>query len=188
MRITVVASILVLLFCVSQARAEGQVSFFAGYLNPGDVTVNNVQESLTFRGTGVYGARAGVDFLKVLGFEQNISFSPKLFNSTLFPSQAADLRGLLCSSNLVLNVPVQRFVPFLTIGIGFVKPWGSGLKPFDATLAANYGGGIKLNRLAGPVGLRFDVRGWRTADIAGQGGIHIFEASGGVTFSWGGGQ
>ncbi len=175
-----------LLCCASQAKAAGQFSLFAGYLNPGDLTVNNVQESLKFRGTSLFGARAEFDFLKFLGFEQNIAFSPKLLSSDLFPMQASDIRGLLYSSNLVVNIPISHFVPYVTGGVGLIKPWNAGINPFDATFAGNYGGGIKLNRLAGPVGLRFDVRGWRTADIAGQGGVNIFEATGAVTFTWGG--
>ncbi len=177
-------AVLVMLFCAGQAKAAGQFSLFAGYLNPGDLNLDNVQESLRLRGTSLYGARAEFDFVKVLGFEQNLAFSPRLFNSTLFPNNVSDIRGLLYSSNLVLNVPISHIVPYVTAGIGFVKPWGTGLKPFDATFAGNYGGGVKLNRLAGPVGLRFDVRGWRTADIAGRGSINILEATGAVTFTW----
>jgi len=42
-----------------------------------------------------------------------------------------------------------------------------------------------VSSMMGPIGLRFDVRGWRTADIAGKGGVNMLDASGGVTFSWG---
>jgi hypothetical protein len=171
-------------FGATQAKAGGQVSLYAGYLNPGELNLDNVQESLELQGTSLYGARFEFDFLKnVLGIEQNISFSPRLFSSTLFPEEAEEIRGLLYSSNLVVNIPVGRFVPYVTGGIGFIKPWGSRIDPFDTTFAGNYGGGVKLNRLAGPVGLRFDVRGWRTGDIVNQ-SLNIFEASGAVTFTW----
>lgn len=186
MKKVLVAAVFVLLIGVGQARADGQFSLFAGYLNPGNLNLDNVRESLEFRGTSLYGARLEFDFLKVLGIEQNFSFSPRLFNNDLFPEEASDIRGFLYSSNLVVNVPLDRFVPYATAGIGFLKPWGSGLKPFDATFAGNYGGGVKLNRLVGPMGLRFDVRGWRTGDIVDRGSTNIFEASGAVTFSWGG--
>jgi len=185
MKRTLFSFLLVVLFCVGQAKAAGQLSFFAGYLNPGNLNLDNVQQSLRFRGTSLYGVRAETDFAKVLGLEQNFAFSPKLFNSTLFPQQASDIRGLLFSSNLVINIPLSHFVPYITGGVGFVRPWGSVLQPFDITFAGNYGGGLKLNRLIGPVGLRFDVRGWRTADIANHGSMNIFEATGGIIFSWG---
>jgi hypothetical protein len=104
----------------------------------------------------------------------------------LFPVEASEVRGFLYSTNFVVNMPLSHFVPYVTAGVGVIKPWGSPLTSFDATFAGNYGGGIKLNRLIGPVGLRFDVRGWRTADVMGQGGVNLFESSGGITFSWGG--
>jgi hypothetical protein len=185
MKRMVAVFLFVLSVCAVQAQAAGgQLSFYAGYLNPGDISLDNVRQSLRFRGTSLFGARAEFDFLKVLGIEENVGFSPRLFDSPLFPQDTSDVRGFLYSTNLVINVPLSRFVPYVTGGIGFVKPWGTGIRPFDATLAANYGGGIKLNRLIGPVGLRFEVRGWRTADIANQGGANIFEATGAVTFSW----
>jgi hypothetical protein len=174
-------------FCGAQAfAAGGQLSLYGGYLNPGDLNLNNVQGSLNLRGTSLYGARAEVDFLKIFGIEQNFGFSPRMFNSALFPDEASDVRGFFYSTNFVVNVPLSRFVPYVTAGVGAIKPWGSPLTTFDATFAGNYGGGIKLNRLIGPVGLRFDVRGWRTADVMGQGGVNLFESSGGITFSWGG--
>jgi len=176
---------LAFVFCVPQTKAAGgQFTLYAGYLNPGELNFQNVQAGLSFRDTGVFGARVEFDFLKVLGIEQNFGFSQRLFNSTLFPTQASEVRGFLYSSNLVLNLPIGRFVPYATAGVGLIKPWGSSFASFDATFAGNYGGGIKFNKLAGPIGLRFDVRGWRTADIMNQGGVNLFETSGGLTFSW----
>lgn len=175
-----------LIFFTEQAWAGGQVSFYAGYLNPGELNLQNVQEGLSLRGTGLYGARAEFDFMQILGIEQNFGFSPRLINSTLFPGQASDVRGFLYSSNLVVNIPLSHLVPYVTAGVGLMAPWGSSFSPFDITFAGNYGGGVKLNRLVGPLGLRFDVRGWRTADMAGQGGVNFLEATGGVTLSWGG--
>jgi hypothetical protein len=180
-----VLSGIVLVLSVAQAwAAGGQFSLYAGYLNPGDLNFQSVQTGLSLRGTGFYGARVEYDFLKLFGVEENFGFSPRLFNSTLFPGQASDVRGFLYSTNFVVNIPLSRFVPYATVGLGVVKPWGSPFAPFNATLAGDYGGGVKMNRLAGPVGLRFDVRGWRTADILNQGGVNLFESSGAVTFSW----
>lgn len=167
--------IFALVVSVTQAKAAGgQFSLYTGYLNPGDVNLQNVQAGLSLRDTGLFGARAEFDFLKVFGIEQNIGLSPRLFSSTLFPGQASEVRGFLYSTNFVVNVPLDRFVPYVTVGVGLVKPWGSSFASFDATFAGNYGGGIKLNRLIGPVGLRFDVRGWRTADIMNRGGVNFF--------------
>ncbi len=186
MKRTVAAIFFVLVFFVGQAQAAGgQVSFYAGYLNPGDVNMDNIQTGLELRGTSLYGGRIEFDFLKFLGIEQNFAFSPRLLNSSLFPQQSSEVRGFLYSTNGVVNIPLGRFVPFVTAGLGMIRPWGTNIMDFDATFAGNYGGGLKLDRLVGPVGMRFDVRGWRTADIAGMGGVNIFEATGGITFTWG---
>jgi hypothetical protein len=187
MKKAIVAAVFVLILCVTQAKAAGgQVEFYAGYLNPGSMNLDSVRAGLNFSGTSLYGIRAEADFLKIFGIEQNFGFSPKLFNSTLFPNgSASDVRGFLYSTNFVLNAPLGRFVPYVTAGVGFVKPWGIDLISLDSTFAGNYGGGVKLNRLLGPMGLRIDVRGWRTADIAGTGSLNLFEASGGLTFTWG---
>jgi hypothetical protein len=185
----IAALLFAMVLFVSQAQAGGgQFSLFAGYMNPGDLTFNNVQQAVgDLRGTSIYGARIEKDFLKILGIEQNFEFSPRLINSSLFPDQAADLRGFLYSSNLVVNIPLGRFVPYATAGLGLVKPWGAKFVNLDTTFAGNYGGGIKLNRLAGPVGLRFDVRGWKTSEIfSSSSGANIFEATGAITFTWGG--
>jgi hypothetical protein len=188
---SVALSILFLTIGVGQAMAAGQFSIFGGYLNPGDRNLSNVgssvQTGLQFRGTALYGLRGEADFLKVLGIEQNLAFSPRLFNATLFPNgvQGSDARGILYSSNLVVNVPIGHFVPFATAGVGLLKAWNFDVNPLsDTKFAVNYGGGIKLNRLAGPVGLRFDLRGWSVRDVFGE-NLNMFEASGGITFTWG---
>lgn len=183
-----VLALVMFLFFIGQANAaSGQFSLFAGYLHPGELNLNNIQQGINTRGTSLFGARAEFGFLKILGFEQDFEFSPRLLNSNLFPNQASDVRGFLYSSNLVVNIPIGHIVPYVTGGIGLIKPWGSDFVNFDATFAGNYGGGVKLNRLVGPVGFRFDVRGWRTADLfPGQGSVNLWEASGAVTFTWGG--
>jgi hypothetical protein len=184
------ASVFALAFFAGQAKADGQFSVFAGYLSPGDLNFTNIEQNLTLRDTSLYGARVEVDFLKVFGIEQNFAFSPRILDLPAFPEESSDTRGFLYSSNLVVNIPISRFVPYVTAGLGFIRPWGgdlSDLVGFGTTFAGNYGGGIKLNRLAGPVGLRFDVRGWRTSEILElSGGANILEATGAVTFTWGG--
>ncbi len=178
-------SLVVLTLWAGQAKAAGgQLSFYAGYLNPGKLSLDNVQAGLQLTGTALYGARAEFDFHRVIGIEENVGFSPKLFNSDLFPAEVSDVRGLLYSSNLVLNLPLGHFVPYVQGGVGFIKPWGTGLKAFDTSFAGSYGGGLKLDRLIGPAGLRFDVRGWTVPDVAGS-TLNLLEATGSITFTWG---
>ena len=112
MRKVIVASVFMFVICVAQANADGQVELFAGYLNPGEVNLNNVRTGLNLRGTSLYGVRAEFDFAKILGVEEDIAFSPRLFNSTLFPGggSAADVRGFLYSTNFLLNIPLLLFL------------------------------------------------------------------------------
>ena len=54
----VVAFVFMFAVCVAQAQAAGgQVEFYAGYLNPGTLNMDNVQKGLDFRGTSLYGMR-----------------------------------------------------------------------------------------------------------------------------------
>jgi hypothetical protein len=182
MKRTILASMFGLAMFAVQANAQ-EVSLYAGYLNPGKLDLSAVQSGLSFRGTGIYGARFEFDFHRILGIEQDIAFSPRLFNSSLFPDETG-VKGFLYSSNLVLNVPLQRFVPYLTAGVGLLKPFGTGFMPFDVKFAGNYGGGVKFERLIGPMGLRFDVRGYSVPGVLDS-TLNIFEASGGLIFSFG---
>jgi len=186
------ASIFAVILGASQGKAaSGQFSLYGGYLNQGGnvslTTVSNgVTNTLHFQGSALYGARVEFDFHRIIGLEENVGFSPRLFDSAFrVPAPSADTRGFLYSTNLVLNIPLGRFVPYVTGGVGFLKPWGTGFKPFDARFAGNYGGGLKLDRLIGPVGLRFDVRGWSVKNVFSR-TLNMVEASGGVTVSWGG--
>ena len=186
-RIIAAAFIVSALFAFqNQANAAGQVSFFGGYLNPGGLSPANVRSGLDFHGTALYGARLEYDFLKIFGVEQNVAFSPRIFEGTIFPNSAngADARGFLYSSNFVVNIPMGHLVPFASGGLGLVHPWNIDPNPLGTKFAANYGGGVKLDRLAGPLGLRFDARGWTVPDYFGD-TLNILEVSGGVTLSWG---
>jgi hypothetical protein len=54
----------------------------------------------------------------------------------------------------------------------------------DTFLGLNYGGGLKANRLVGPLGLRFDLRGRTLPNFFGE-DLSWLEAAGGITLSWG---
>ncbi len=166
------------------ALSAGDLTLSAGYLNPGNLSLSNAfNPVIVFRGTSVYGASFEADFHSILGVEEAVSFSPRLFSSNLIPDET-NVRGFLYNSNLVLNAPLGHLVPYATVGMGFMKPWGTGFKPFGTRFAFNYGGGIKLRRLMGPIGLRFEVRGYSIPDVSSQ-TLNILEASGGITISIG---
>ena len=174
---------LAFLLLASEAGAQ-EITAFAGYLNPGELNLGTLRSDLNFRGTGIYGARFEFDFHRFLGLDQDVAFSPRLFQSSLIPGGASDVKGFLYSSNLVVNLPIGHFVPYATAGIGFMKPFGSEFIPFDVRFASNYGGGVKLERLVGPMGLVFDVRDYRVSNVADN-TLNLLQASGGLTFTFG---
>ena len=54
----------------------------------------------------------------------------------------------------------------------------------DTFFAFNYGGGIKANKLWGPLGLRADLRGRTMPNFKGY-GLTWFEMTGGINIIWG---
>jgi hypothetical protein len=130
-------ALLIALFVFGSVSAHAHdLTLYAGYLHPGELTLDNVREGLRVRGNGVYGGRFGSDFLKVLGVEHTMAFSPNFVAGEVAPAES-DLQAFIYNSNLLVNIPVGRIVPYGTVGIGLIKPFGSGFKPFDSRFAVN---------------------------------------------------
>jgi hypothetical protein len=55
--------------------------------------------------------------------------------------------------------------------------------PVGTRFAFNYGGGLKFPRLIGPLGLRFDMRGYRAGIVSNK--MNILEVTGGALISFG---
>ena len=160
----------------------GDLSIHAGYLNPGDLTVENVTRSLD--GSGIYGIRFGGTFARIFGIEETLAYSPNFLRTGDF-AQSEDVKGFITSTNFVLSMPSGYVVPYATVGVGTITRFGSGPDfRFGTKFALNYGGGLKLPRLAGPLGLRFDARGYRAEAIFSE-SLNIFEVSAGVLFTFG---
>jgi hypothetical protein len=163
----------------SESRAA-DLTFFIGGVNPGSISVDNVKTSLD--GSPVFGFRVNTSFVPSFGLEHTLAFS----SDYLFPRDSASVReakGFVYSSNLMINLPMRKVVPYLTAGVGVIHQYGDLDMPVGTEFAFNYGGGLKLPRLAGPLGLRFDVRGYSVGAFSNK--LSIFEASGGILFSIG---
>jgi hypothetical protein len=164
-----------LLTLMTQISLAGDVTLFAGIQNPGKLTIDNIPRD-TATG-GVFGARFGGG--RVLGFEQTVAYSSKFLES--------GRRAFNTQSNLVLNIPTTvRVTPYGTVGIGVITTFGESIRDLEdlgAKFTVNYGGGLKFKNLAGPVGLRVDVRGYSVPSVFDQ-TLNFVEASIGVLFSW----
>ena len=118
--------------------------------------------------------------------EQTISFTPQFGKP--------GVKAIQTDSNLLIQAP-GKVVPYVTAGVGLIRTWGqerigSGPKKIAAfafnlgtKFAINYGGGIKVRRLIGPLGLNVDVRGYTILN-ARDTSLHLIQTSAGLVFTW----
>jgi hypothetical protein len=140
------------------------------------LTINNVRQSL--HGSAVWGFRLSHGFLPFIGLEHTLGWDRSKPPDT---SRVPDKKGYVYSSNLIVHAPFLKIKPYATVGLGFMNEYGAdGF--IGKKFAVNYGGGIKLRNLAGPFGLRFDVRGYRTKSLFSE-PLNMLEVSGGVMLS-----
>lgn len=180
MRTYVVSAVIfVLMVAVVAPLRASDLTFFIGGVNPGDISRDNVKTSLD--GSPVFGFRLGYGFVPFFGMEHTLAFS----SDYLFPSGASfkDANGFVYNSNLIFDFPIGKAVPYFTTGLGLIHQYGDSGLPVGTKFAVNYGGGLKFPRMAGPLGLRFDLRGYRAGVFSEK--LNLFEASGGVMLSFG---
>jgi len=172
--------VLVVLFIGAAQLQAADLTLFVGGVKPGTISYQNVKTSLD--SSPVYGVRFSTNFVPLFGMEHTFAFS----SDYLFPSNPAaavkEARGFVYNSNLIINLPVRKAVPYLTAGAGIVHQYGNANLPVGTKFAFNYGGGLKFPHLAGPLGLRFDVRGY-SAGITNK--VNLLEVSGGLLLSFG---
>lgn len=172
------------------AAQDFSLTFYGGFENPGKLTLHNVESG--FDGTAIAGVRFEWDFLRIVGMEQTFAVAPDFAAPHAFESIKSG-KGFFYNDNLVVNLPIGHFVPYATAGLGLVHSGrifglfeGGSLVPqeeFGTRFAVNYGGGIKLMNLAGPLGARFDVRGYTLPDVFSD-TLNLFEVSGGLMLSF----
>ncbi len=156
-------AILVSMVVLNLSVLAGDLTVFTGFQKAGRLTLANTPETLSGAVTGDtnWGGVVGVRYSggRILGFEPSIGFSPNFLDSGV---RALDVQG-----NLILNAPLPVFTPYATVGAGLVGSWGDSVKSVGTKFAINYGGGIKFKNLAGPLGIRFDLRGYTTTNTFG---------------------
>jgi len=135
--------------------AQTEVEGFVGFYNPG---VSVIQGE--FDNGFAVGARVGQSFLGVMGTEFGYTAV------TGFKSQVGtfDETVHMLNGNFLLQLPLGGFVPFGTIGLGGVIGQQDTNFKIRSVWTWNVGGGLKIRNIAGPVGLRFDVRYYNIPD------------------------
>ena len=200
----------IFLLFIPASLSAGEVIIYGGMQKPGELRLSDDILSLpeAIRDLfddlkGDFGGTFGLRYShgRVIGFEQSIGFSPRFAKP--------GLRAFQMDSNLVIQAP-GNIVPYGTVGIGFVRTWGQDL-PSDpgefaafvfnigSNFAVNYGGGLKIRRLAGPFGLNIDVRGYtlpgviREVGFPGPGGdvsvttqkgLKFIQTTAGLVINW----
>ena len=170
-------AVVLCLFLVGTGSHESlaaDITLFTGVQNPGKLTINNVVRDTKLG--GVFGARFSGG--QVIGFEQTLAYSPNFLES--------GRRAFNTQSNLHVGIPAGGVVPYATAGVGFITTFGDSLLNFGdigTKFTVNYGGGIKFRNLAGPLGVRFDVRGYSVPGVFSQ-TLNFVEGSVGLLFSF----
>jgi hypothetical protein len=174
----VVTFLAAFLFAVPLQAAD--LTFFVGGVNPGSIKYKDIETSLDK--SPIFGIRLGSNFVPFFGMEHTLAFS----SDYLFPrsiNAIKDAKGFVYNSNLIFNVPVGKVIPYFTAGAGLIHQYGDSDMPVGTKFTFNYGGGLKFPRIIGPLGLRFDMRGYRAGAISNK--LSLLEVSGGVMLSFG---
>jgi hypothetical protein len=135
---------------LAQVEVEGNI----GTYDPGSAV-----RGADFNNGSMFGFRVGQSS-KFIGGE----FSYTFMNDVQEKAKGFQGKAHLINSNVLVHVPLGRFVPYGGPGIGsIVGTTGQNLK-MPTKFTWNFGGGVKLRYLAGRLGLRFDVRYYKTPD------------------------
>jgi hypothetical protein len=170
------------IFLIVASAPAADLSVYVGGIFPGSAEYQG--EKIELENGPVYGFRFSSNFVPSFGMEHTLAFS----SDFLFPkniSAISKAKGVIYNSNLILEIPIRirKAVPYITAGAGFIHQYGDESMPVGTNFAFNYGGGLKFPHLAGPFGLRFDMRGYRAGGFSNK--LNIFEVTGGVLFSIG---
>jgi hypothetical protein len=148
------------------AFAEQTFTIFGAAQHQGKLTLQSAQGTATTtsnldpRTFGEFGIRYGHG--KVIGGEHTFAYAPNFIEG--------NTRAVIYNSNLMVQAPLPKVTPYGTVGLGAVFTWSddSNGRPAIASIgnkfAINYGGGVKIFP-AGPVGVRFDLRGYTLPSV-----------------------
>jgi opacity protein-like surface antigen len=149
------------IFAAVPAFAASDVTIFGAAQHQGKLTLQSAETTASNFSTnfnpGTFGT-FGIRFShgNVIGGEHTIAYAPNFLS--------ADSKAIIYNSDILLQAPLPKVRPYVTAGLGTVFSWGTengvpALGNIGTRFAINYGGGIKIFP-AGPVGVRFDIRGY----------------------------
>jgi len=171
--------LLLALFCsfVAVPSHANDLTLFGGSQNPGSFTLRSASGAILSTRPGTFGT-FGLRFAhgRVVGSETTLAYSPNFIST--------QHSAIIFNSNFMVQAPLPVVRPYGTVGLGAVYVRGSGFQAAvtGAKFAVNYGGGLKI-KLAGPLGIQLDARGYSLFGIDSQ-TLRILETSVGLVFSF----
>ena len=165
----------------SARAAKSDFEFFIGAYDPGSELSGTF-----FKTAGLIGFRSGRSITPFAGTE----FSYTLLRNLVDPGKNFTGRAHAFNGNFLLQVPAGQFIPFGTVGFGTIVGSSNEQIKFRVAPTWNTGGGIKITRIFGPAGLRFDVRYYRSQTgtelplVSREVDFTFAEITGGLLFSW----
>jgi len=165
------------LLSVPAFAEDHDLTLFGGAQFPGNITISNAGSSGNQilsdpKSAGLLGVR--YSHARVFGHEETFAYTSSFLDS--------NSKSVVLSSNLLVQAPLPVFKPYVTAGIGPIISWGSGASNLGSKFSLNYGGGLKV-RPAGPIGVRFDARGYSVFGVQSQ-TLKIGEVSVGILISF----
>jgi opacity protein-like surface antigen len=143
------------------AYADSDLTLFGAAQHQGELTLQSAQTAATTTsnfnpGTfGTFGLRFSHG--SVLGGEHTLAYAPHFLD--------VNTKAFIYNSDLLVQAPLPKAKPYVTAGLGTIISWGTdsagrpSIGKIGTKFAINYGGGVKVLP-AGPVGVRFDIRGY----------------------------
>jgi len=189
---------LLFLTAIAAPVFAGEITLYGGAQKPGKLSWSDASPVGVITDlAGDFGGTFGVRFSagRVVGFEQGFGYSPKFAKP--------GVKALQTDTNLLIQAP-GNIVPYGTVGIGVVRTWGRDFPTeLDAekiaafvfstgsNFAVNYGGGLKIRRLLGPLGINIDVRGYSLPGFEGffegnatKKGLFFVQTTAGLVITW----
>lgn len=165
------------LLCVPAMAEDNDLTLFGGVQFPGKITLSSASSGASQIisdpvNVGVFGLRYGRG--KLFGHEETFAYTPNFLSS--------DSKSILLNSNLLIQAPAPIVKPYVTAGLGTVLSWGTGPADIGSKFSVNYGGGLKF-KPEGPIGVRFDARGYSVFSVQSQ-TLRLGEVSIGVLFGF----
>ncbi len=162
-----------LLVCSPGSRLDAatDITLFGAWAPGGTLAAIDLRD---FAGFGATFER----YFAIIGFENTFTY----YNRPADISGTGDA-GFGISSGLTLNIPFSGKFGYVAAGAGVFRKQSSFSLDQGASFMSNIGGGVKLRKLAGALGMRLDYRRCRISNIRGQ-AYGFNQISGGLMVSF----